>query len=281
MHRRRLMFLVILTAVMAPASLSFGQGGAAAKRPMTFEDMMKMKRLGETAVSPDGKWLVYSVTTVDLEKNTKTPELFIQPIAGGDAKPLEMTKPDDGGPQFSADGKRILFLSGREGGQQVWVADFDGASGAVSHAKKLTSISTEADNAKWSPDGQSIVFTSAVYPDCAAITAADQATGDKSGVPADGSLSAGWKCNKDRDAERAASKVKAQIFTHLLYRHWNHFTGDKRSHLFVVSVESGAVRDLTPKDPHDVPPFSLEGGGESGWRGGRRRGRAMRATSFG
>ena len=59
----------------------------------------------------------------------------------------------------------------------------------------------------------------------------------------------------------ADSKVKAQIFTHLLYRHWNHYTGDKRSHLFLVSVESGEMRDLTPNDPHDVPPFSLDGGG--------------------
>jgi len=58
-----------------------------------------------------------------------------------------------------------------------------------------------------------------------------------------------------------ASKVKAQVFTHLLYRHWNHYTGDKRSHLFLVSVENGAMRDLTPNDPHDVPPFSLGGGG--------------------
>jgi dipeptidyl aminopeptidase/acylaminoacyl peptidase len=55
--------------------------------------------------------------------------------------------------------------------------------------------------------------------------------------------------------------VKAQVFTHLLYRHWNHYTGDKRSHLFLVSVETGAMRDLTPGDPHDVPPFSLGGGG--------------------
>jgi dipeptidyl aminopeptidase/acylaminoacyl peptidase len=160
---------------------------------------------------------------------------------------VAVAQPGDSGLEFAPDGHAVLFLSGRDGSQQVWLADFDGATGATSSAKKLTSIPTEADNAKWSPDGKSIIFTSAVYPDCAPVTTADAATGNK--------------CNAERDAAAAASKVKAQIFTHLLYRHWNHFTGDKRSHLFVVSVEGGALRDLNPGDPHDVPPFSLEGGG--------------------
>jgi dipeptidyl aminopeptidase/acylaminoacyl peptidase len=66
-------------------------------------------------------------------------------------------------------------------------------------------------------------------------------------------------CNKKRDEEKAESKVKAQVFTHLLYRHWNAFTGDKRSHLFLVSVDGGAPRDLNPGDEHEVPPFSLGG----------------------
>ena len=142
---------------------------------------------------------------------------------------LAVGQPGDGGLQFAPDGKRILFLSGREGGQQVWLADFDPATGAASNARKLTAIATEADNAKWSPDGKSIVFTSAVYPDCPAITTADFATGNA--------------CNADRDKALAASKVKAQIWTHLLYRHWDHYTGDKRSHLFLVSVETGAMRE--------------------------------------
>ena len=68
-------FVLFAAVPMAPA-----QETAPAKRPMTFEDMMKMKRLGETAVSPDGKWLAYSVTTVNLEQNTKTPELWLQAI---------------------------------------------------------------------------------------------------------------------------------------------------------------------------------------------------------
>ena len=248
---RRTMVALLLLSSFGLVPFATGQA-AAAKRPMTFEDMMKMKRLGETAVSPDGKWLAYSVTTVDLAQNTKTAELWLQAIApasgtSGEPTKLAVTQPGDGGPQFAADGKRLLFLSGREGGQQVWLADFDTATGAASNAKKLTSISTEADNAQWAPDGKSIVFTSAVYPDCAAITTAD--------------FDAGNKCNADRDAALAASKVKAQVFTHLLYRHWNHYTGDKRSHLFIVSVGDGAMRDLTPNDPHDVPPFSVGGGG--------------------
>jgi len=212
---------------------------AQTKRPMTFEDMMHMKRLGGTAASADGKWLGYSVTTVDLEKNAKTPELWVQAIAGGEPVKVAGAQPGDDGLEFAPDGKHVLFVSGREGGDQVWVADFDDASGAASNAKKLTAISTEAENAKWSPDGKFIVFTSNVYPDCAPITFADAKTDDQ--------------CNADRDKAKAESKVKAQIFTHLMYRHWNHFTGDKRSHLFLVEVESGKIRDLTPNDTHDVP----------------------------
>jgi dipeptidyl aminopeptidase/acylaminoacyl peptidase len=207
---------------------------------MTFEDLMQMKRLGDTAVSPDGKWLAYSVTTVDLAQNQKKAELWLQAIAGGEPMKIAVAQDGDSGVQFSADGHSVLFLSGRENGQQVWLADFDPATGATSNAKKLTAIATEADNAKWSPDGHSIVFTSPVYPDCPPITTADFDTGNK--------------CNAGRDAVLAASKVKAQIWTHLMYRHWDHFTNDKRLHLFQVLVDGGGIRDLNPGDTHYVPP---------------------------
>ncbi len=229
--RRSILFALLLAATLAPAQNT--------KRPMTFEDMMHMKRLGSTAVSPDGKWLGYSVTTVDLEKNTKTSELFIQPIAGGDAKPLTAGQPGDDGIQFSADGKRILFISSRAGAPQIWLAAFDSATGATTNARKLTNLDLGIDNAKWSPDSKFIVFTASVYPDCPAI------------VPNDNG--AGAECNYERDAALAASKVKAQIFTHLLYRHWNHFTGDKRSHLFQVSVENGGCPRSHPQRPPRRP----------------------------
>jgi dipeptidyl aminopeptidase/acylaminoacyl peptidase len=241
---RKSLFLIAGAAMLM--SCAFAQSGGS-KRPMTFEDMMNMKRLGGTAVSKDGKWLAYSVTTVDLEKNTKTPELWLQKIEGGEPIKLAVGQPGDDGAQFAPDGRHILYLSSRAGSQQVWIADFDEQTGTASNSRRLTNIATEADNAQWSPDGQSIVFTSAVYPDCPAITTAVFDTGNK--------------CNLDRDAAAAASKVKAQIFTSLMFRHWNHYTGDKRSHLFLVSVDSGAMRDLNPGDTHDVPPFSIEESG--------------------
>src|SRR5579863_2480394 len=75
-----LFFLAFVFPIMSVAQ------STSQRRPMTFDDMMQMKRLGDTAVSPDGKWLAYSVTTVNLAANTKTPELWLQAIAGPSAE---------------------------------------------------------------------------------------------------------------------------------------------------------------------------------------------------
>jgi dipeptidyl aminopeptidase/acylaminoacyl peptidase len=256
--RRSIFLLLAIVFILTPLS------PAQSKRPMTFEDMMAMKRLGETAVSPDGKWLAYSVTTVDLSQNSRKMEWWLQPIAGGDPFKVAVTRPGDSGLQFEPDGKRILFLSSRSGSQQIWLASFDSATGATgapydpppaAEPMQFTHNTVEPDNARWSPDGKFIIFTAAVYPDCPPFGEGSASEGS----PSD-------KCNADRDKARAESKVKAQIFTHLLYRHWDHFTGEKRSHLFYATAENPSPytllwRDLTPNDPHDVPPFSLGGDG--------------------
>ncbi|HWY50705.1 MAG TPA: S9 family peptidase [Chthoniobacterales bacterium] len=230
------------------------------KHPFTFEDMMKLKRLDEPVPSPDGKWVVFSATEVDLEANTKISHLWIVPASGPAAagKRLNETPNHEERPRFSPDGKRLIWTSKATDPTQIWMCDFDSGSGAlVGKPHQVTDISTGADGAIWSPDGKNIVFGSAVYPDCK-----DDA------------------CNKQRDDELKKSKVKAKIFTKLFYRHWNAFTEFKRSHLFVIgadSVVAAAVsaaepnkqapaaagasttpRDLTPGD-HDVPPFHLGG----------------------
>ncbi|WP_446744840.1 dipeptidyl-peptidase 5 [Silvibacterium acidisoli] len=227
-------FSALLPVISLLGSFTFAN--AQSRRPMTFIDMMKMRRLGDISVSPDGRWVLYSATDVDLDKNSRTSHIWIIPATGGESHALTASLAGESRGRFSPDGKRILFQSKREDGQQIWLADFNSANGEIDEPHKLTSISTEADGAIWSPDSRNILFTSAVYPDCK-----DDA------------------CNQQRDAEQDSSKVKAQIFTHLLYRHWTAFTGDKRSHLFVIPATGGTPRDLTAGDSHDVPPFSLGG----------------------
>src|SRR5437868_9695122 len=233
--------LALTTSLLAQTP---GPGVSSGKHPFTFEDMMKLKRVGAPVPSPDGKWVVFDAEDVDLEANTKISHLWIVPAQGGESRRLNPTPNHEERPRFSPDGKRLIWTSKATNPTQIWMCDFDTSAGAlVGQPHQVTNISTGADGAIWSPDGKNIVFVSEVYPDCK-----DDA------------------CNKQRDDELKKSKVKAKIFTKLFYRHWNAFTEFKRRHLFAVSVVSGAgtsgptgePRDLTPGD-HDVPPFHLGG----------------------
>src|SRR5438045_3206009 len=221
------------------------------KRSFTFEDMMKLKRVGAPVPSPDGKWVVFDCVDVDLEANTRMSHLWIVPASGGESRRLNPTPNHEERPRFSPDGKRLIWTSKATDPTQIWMCDFDSESGVLGgKTHQVTEISTGGDGGIWSPDGKNIVCVYAVNPDC----------------KEDG-------CNKQRDEELKKSKVKAKIFSRLFYRHWSAFTEFKRSHLFVQSVEapvSGAgngtaagtaattPRDRTPAD-HDVPPFSLGG----------------------
>jgi dipeptidyl aminopeptidase/acylaminoacyl peptidase len=206
----------------------------AAKHGLTFDDLIKLHRISAPEVSRDGKWVVYAISTPDMEANRGASNIWIVSTAGGDAIQVSQSG-HDSAPSWSPDGKTLAFLSSRDGGSQVYLLSMDGGE-----AKKLTQLSTGADIFKWSPDGKSIAFTSSVYVDCK-----DDA------------------CNTKRDEEKEKSKVKARIYDHLLFRHWDHWSEGKRSHLFVMAVDGGApAHDLVPSADYDIPPDERSGPGD-------------------
>lgn len=217
--RSGLFCCALATAISAPAQTP-------TKHAITFDDLIKMHRISGAAISPDSKWIAYAVSTPDLEANRSVTNVWLVSATGG--TPIQVTQGGrDNSPAWSPDGKTLAFLSARDGNSQVYLLPMDGGE-----AKKLTQLSTGADLFHWSPDGQTIAFTSSVYPDCK-----DDA------------------CNEKRDTDKEKSKVKARIYDHLLYRHWDHWSDGKRSHLFVIPVNAiAAPRDLTAGADYDVPP---------------------------
>lgn len=216
-----LLILVLLLAAF-PA--------AAQKKPITVEMLWSLHRISDPQVSPDGRTVLFSVMSPDLQKNARPVQIWSVPIEGGEPRQITREGSRNTRPRWSTDGRRVAFISNRGGSQQVWLMDADGGD-----ARKLTDIPTDADGVLWSPDGKRLLFTSSVFPDCA-----------------------GMDCNRQRNAAQEKNPVTAKVFTGLLYRHWNAWRDDKRSHLFVMPADGGTPLDLTPGN-EDVPPFSLGG----------------------
>ncbi len=203
--------------------------------------MMKLARIDEPQLSPDGKMVAFTVQTIDMANNRKPTEIYVVAVDGGTPQRLTNDGHSNTRPRWMPDSKRIVFVSDRNNGSQIWSMNADG-----SDPKPITNLPTEADGVTVSPDGKLILFASSVYPDCAAPNAAP-------GVEYDAA------CNKTKVDQDAASKMQARVYTSLLYRHWTEYQRTRRKHLLLQFADgSGKARDLTPGNLN-VPPFSLGG----------------------
>jgi dipeptidyl aminopeptidase/acylaminoacyl peptidase len=219
---KTLIRFALMLALMSAASL------AQAKHPISFEDLVKVERISDPQVSPDGKWVAYVAGTVELEANKTARHIWLIPAEGGEPRQLTRGEGSDTRPRWSPDGRSLAFISSRGGKSQVWVIPVDGGE-----ARQVTKLATEADGVAWSSQSDKLLFTSRVYPDCS-----DAA------------------CNQKRLEDAEKSKVKAQVFDALLFRHWDSWRDGRYTHLFVVSAQGGTPRDLTP-GAYDSPTWFL------------------------
>ena len=226
----------VLSLITFPVSVS-----AEGKSPYTPEDLHRLHRVSDPAVSPDGKWVAFVVKEQDFDENKSSSDIWMVPAEGGAPRQMTTSPKSDNTPRWSPDGKMIAFLSGRDedGDVQIWLLPADGGE-----ARRVTDFPGGVDDVAWTPDGKSLLFPARVYPDCENLA-----------------------CTEERDEAKEEDKVSAMVHEHLLYRHWMAYEDGKTQHLCVVSVNppgttgAGEPRDLTPGLRYDALIYWLASAG--------------------
>ncbi len=217
-----------LVLALAPAALIVQEKAFAQKKPFDTAALLKIQRIADPQLSPDGKTVAFEVTVPDIDQNKRVHSVWSVPMEGG--PPLKLADLAER-PRWSPDGRLIYYVSTSGDSSQIWSMNPDGSGRA-----QVTRLSTEADGEIVSPDGKYLVVTSRVFPECGADDA----------------------CSSKRLEADKQSKVKARLITGLLYRHWTTWEGNTRSHILSISLADGKVVDLSP-GTREVPPFSLGG----------------------
>lgn len=210
-------FILLIVFCLAFTQIVFSQG----KDVITHESMWLMKRVGAPIPSPDGKWVVFSMTEPAYDEKDQASDLWIV-AADGSSKPrrLTFTKAGEGGATWSPDSKKIAFSARRDGDEaaQIYVLNVEEGGEAI----RVTNLSTGARNPQWRPDGGAILFASSVYP----------------GTMND-------EDNKKAATDRRNRKYRARVYDTFPIRNWDRWIDEMQTHLFVQELQEGAkAKDL-------------------------------------
>ena len=201
---------------------------SAAQRGITAEDYFAFENISDAHIAPDGKQVVYTLTTVDKQKNRRDSSIWVVAVDGRSPRRLTAEGVNSSSPRWSPDGTRLAFVSTRTTGApasddpprpQIWILTFGGGEAQV-----LTHLKNGAGAFQWSPDGKRLVVVS------------------RSG-PSD-------------NVKASDRKSDVRHYTHISYKFND--TGwydDKRSHLWVVDAGKGDANQITSGDDwNDTDP---------------------------
>lgn len=141
------LFLAVLVSAAAAQE-------APRKKLLTKETFMDMESVGSPAISPDGKSVLFTRTWTDTMKDEHRSNLWIADREGGRVRELTPGKWKDSAPVWSPDGKRIAFLSDRDGTEQIHVMWPE-----TREVAQLTHLERPPENLSWAPDGKRIAFS--------------------------------------------------------------------------------------------------------------------------
>ena len=196
--------------------------------PFSVRDMLAMDRLSEPVLSGDAQTIAFTVRVTDLEADRGRTDIFLIDVNGLSTKQLTNHPETDSSPRFSPDGKFIYFLSDRSGTFQLWQMKTDGSA-----QKQITKLPLDIANLIISPDGKKAAFTVEVFPGLS------------------------MEETKQKLDEQSKKKASGKIYDSIFVRHWDSWADGRRSHLFVMDLESKEPVDVMKNMDADTPskPF--------------------------
>jgi dipeptidyl aminopeptidase/acylaminoacyl peptidase len=232
----------ILAALLASALSPLVLSAPAAARPMTESDLATFNRLGAPAVSPDGKWVAYQLTTTDLAANKRSTGLYLLDIASKNARAIAIADSpghNESSPVFARDGQHLYFLSNRSGTSQVWRVALP-----TGEPMQVTEAATDISGFSLSPDGRQLAVWADVAEGC-----------DLTG------------CASPKPKPQGTGREYDRLFV----RHWDTWREPgtySRIYAYALGTDgkaTGAARPISASIEGDAPTKPFGGGEEIAW----------------
>ncbi|MDQ2932519.1 MAG: S9 family peptidase [Gemmatimonadota bacterium] len=137
-------------------TIALSSADAQATRPLTVADMHRFQQVSDPRLSPNGDWIVYTVSGVDSAHDRANGDIWVARWDGTRTVRMTYGADDEHSPQFAGSDHAISFLSSRgdpHDSDQLWLLSMDGGE-----ARKLTSVKDGIDDYSWSPDGKRVVL---------------------------------------------------------------------------------------------------------------------------
>ena len=246
------MFADRLSAFALLAAFAIPAAAAEVGSPLTVEDLVRLERLSEPVVAPDGKRVAYTLRTTDIEANKGRTGIWLLDTrkrgaaavrltdlaanAGGRHRvrvnavlpgavdtPMLWSNLPPGGAQWSADGNSLYFLSNRSGSNQVWRRDVRNDNALKGDALQVTALPFDVESFRVSPTADRIIVSLEVFIDCPDLA-----------------------CTKQRLDAAAHSPAHGVLYDKLFVRHWDAWSDGRRSQLFGIALDASGISHGTP-----------------------------------
>jgi len=205
------------SAAMPPPAGNGSSAQPQSKR-FTVEDLVRLKRLSDPSVSPDGRYVAFVLRETDMEANKGRTDVWLLDLAEKNATARRLTQnpANDSSPRWAPDSRTIYFLSTRSGQSQVWRLSLAGGEAA-----QVTDYPLDIGALKVSPRGDRIAVTMEVLAECNDL-----------------------RCTKEKLEAREKSKASGRTYDRVFARHWDTWSNGTRSHLFTARLNADGKADV-------------------------------------